>query len=410
MITSLFYLNVLSLLLPSSVTAGVQGSGNAHDYPLQSGLDYKLAGNITVLAVVECTGPGAISERTYSTLSAVPEPYDPVVQRTRSHIAKDKALVESVRVIDSTSLPPGATVKVVTPIGHDHPAFEMRQGNRYLLLASAAKDGRLEIPTARESVATRATPALSANEISGWAVFETKATSLPKGDDLADRIVNSIADTLSSASDEGVRRATGWFESCGYPGGGRGTDQFGRADFPVSLRLRSLAEHASSDYQRARIYRVLCAWHVAGAEGPFVQALIASSKNPSAFTSTGDYLLGGILQYSVAYSMSHPNYKAFALDGNVWADAVLNAKSLTIQRFLLMNLGGHTDEAHDKALANMMVRSEEGLGRVVARHLAWNQNRPDLQPTEELVGGKSVWTNRQMVTRAWASRYGVGTP
>ena len=410
MLTAFICLNFCSTFLQASATTDFQGNGNVRDYPLQAGLDYKVAERVTVLAVVECIAPSTTGERRYSPIGTTTGPADSVEARLSQLRPKDRVVAESVRVIDSTSMRPGTKVTVVTPFGRERAAFQMQPGARYLLLGGVAKDGLLAVPAGIDATGVQATPALAADEVSGWAVFETKAQSLSKGIDRADQIVNSIADTLTGATDAEARRTMAWFESCGYPGGGRGTNPSGRADFPTSLRLRSLADHASSDYQRAKIYQVLCEWEVAGAEGPFAQALVAISRNPLAYTTPGDFLLGGVFGYSAAYALDHPGYKAYAMDGNMWADSVVNAKSKPIQTFLLMNLGGRTDLTHDKALARLLFGTDDSIGQAVAAHLAWNQNRPDLQPKMQDVAGRPVWMNRQIVTQAWTSRFGIAVP
>jgi len=374
------------------------------------GLDYKVADQVPLLAVVECVGERTIDQRTYSPLDPTPIPPDSIEARLRLLRPKDRAFVESVRVVDSTSLPVGRFIRVVTPIGQDRAAFRMRQGSRYLLLGSPPKDGLLGVPCGTSSLPIMATPALAKDEVSGWAVFETKAKTLSTGVDAADRIVNSIADTLTGADDAAVRRTTAWFESAGYPGGGRSTNPRGRADFPLSLRMRSLADHAASDYQRARIFQVLCEWEVVGAERPFVQAVIAASRDPLACTNPGDLPPNGVFEYSAAYALDHPGYKGVAIDGNSLAESIVSAKSKPTQAFLLMNTWGSTDLAHDKALAKLLVRTDEWIGHLIAIRLANNENRPDLMPKMQDVAGRTTWINRQMVTEAWRSQFGIAAP
>jgi hypothetical protein len=370
---------------------------NARDYPLQGdSFCYGDATDYTALSIVRSVrniGP----ERRTPTV----QPPNPVM------VNPDGSMwVEQVEVIDSLTLRKGSVVKVVVPTPYGKAAYPFVAGKRYLVIATGQEDGVFREPKSRRDPGTSSNHANGPDEIYGFAAFETHQSKLSAGESPAWRIANSIADTLRDSSDEALRRTLSWLYVMRYPGSDDPAFRVGRHDFEYAERLRANLTNPSA-YRKSKVYQVLCGWKVFGMEMPFLNALIEASNSPTAWTSRGDYLYIGDLQFGSPGTSGDPNYKGVTLNAESWTSAVVGSKSEPVRGFLLASFDYITNDDQNRRLAELLNDRSEGVQAMIVTHLARNLNVPDKDVMRGDVAQRFAWKNKDEVLSYWRSRYGI---
>jgi hypothetical protein len=392
--------NALKLvcLLTGVITSASSQAQSARDYPLQTdSFSYKDAADYNALSIVQ-----SIRNLGSQTRTSAPVTLNGSVIAGRG----DSVWVEEARVIDSATLPQGKIVHILVPASSGKILFPFEAGKRYLVIATGQAKGAFVEPASRaEAVPDIGKPAAS-NEILGFAAFETHAARLSPGQSSAWRIANSVADTLIDSSDADLRRTLSWLFTMWYPGSEDPLLRVGRPDFEYAQRLRADITNPTA-YRSAKVYQVLCRWKVFGMQTPFLQALIKASKDPAAWTATGDLLLNGDLNYGSPAATGDPNYQAITLNAETWTDAVLEAKSAPIRGYLLGSFDYYTTEEQNRRLAALLSDPDEGTQAQIVTHLSRNLKMPEKDVARTGPEQRFAWKNKDEVLSYWRSRYGI---
>jgi hypothetical protein len=318
--------------------------------------------------------------------------------------------IQKVQVVDSVGFPKGATIKIVAPVPYYSPNHmpALSPDSTYLVIAEKVHNGKLEIP--RINLTGELFPAAAPDEISGLAVFETKQSKLADGPNLSNRVANSVADCLDGTSDAGVADVLTFFHNAMYPGYEPRKMVFGQPDFPLSIRLRNLAEKAGP-YQRAQILLAVNYFRVFGSADAYLDAVIECASDLRAYSGPNATVQEPYFYENGRERNLPKGFRHTAPSPNRWVEIVTSAKNPRVRLYLLRGTNGVPDEAHQRKLSSLLYDSDPNVRRLVAEHYAWSYKDATHAPKMiKLTNGQKIYPNLDQAVEFWRDKFAGARP
>lgn len=381
--------------LVAALVLGLLGHGGRSDFPLQGGeIDLSAENRYDAMCIVKPVRRLALDTR------------PGFVEGTLLSVNIDEAVASG-----GSHFPSPTKIRVVIPWSADDGLlFNLSPKKTYFLVAGSPDKGRLYVPLrGSESGEMPSYSSTNPSEVSGLAIFETHQRAVSKGDSAKEILLNSVADTMIRADKDGIDRAfaflmrVSYWEMQVFPNG--------RPDFPLSLRLHSIASAGKQPYLRLKIYELLNSWHVYGSADEYLKSVAAFAKDPAAFQDLEEVPDLAFYEDTVYGRLPKDFKHTFTADQ--WADAVLGASNQKVVRFLLRNAVLPTSASYEPKLAALLQSPDLDTRRMIVEYLCTQERDTDHLPLREQyrdpTSHEMVYTypNLNQVVAYWKAKFNI---
>ncbi|MFY9234420.1 MAG: hypothetical protein WAO58_08160 [Fimbriimonadaceae bacterium] len=238
------------------------------------------------------------------------------------------------------------------------------------------------------------------------ALFETNADRLAAGDTPGERLYNSLVECMRGASRATARDLGEFLVTSRFPGYNPNSLEFFRASVPQIELIRQIVNPLPS-HQRASIYQALNSWKLLGSEHDLWKALEECLQDPEAFSDESQLLAAPWSPTSLLRGLPE-KYDFYRIDPNRWVDIVVGARNARVQElFLESTQGVPATEARQRALANLLLDSDEDKRYYVARHFATRYKDEQHRPEMRWNKGRREYPNLSEYVAFWKQRFGL---